>query len=41
MITIMYHVYSDKKTIIDIKLYKSLVINFVKDINNEKNTQKH
>ena len=40
MFTIIYHLQSDKKTIIDIKLYKSLVINFVSDksIKNKKHT---
>ena len=40
MITIIYHLYSDKKTIIDIKLCKSLV-NPISDIRNENNTQQH
>ena len=40
MSTIIYYLYSDKKTIIYIKLYKRL-INFVSNISNENNTQQH
>ena len=36
----IYHLYSGKKTFIDIKLYKSTVI-FISDISNENNTQQH
>ena len=39
MITI-FIIYSDKKTFLDIKLYKSLVF-FISDISNENNTQQH
>ena len=36
MITIIYHLYSDKKLIVDIQLYKSFVIL----ISKENNTQR-
>ena len=36
----IYHIYSDKKTFTDIKVYKSFVI-FINDISNENNTQQH
>ena len=36
----IYHIYSDKKTFIDIKLYKGFII-FICDISNENNTQQH
>ena len=41
MITIIYHLYSDKKSIIDIKLYKSLVIKFISDIRNKEKKKTH
>ena len=41
MITINNNLYSGKKVIIDIKLYQSLVMNFISDISNEDNTPKH
>ena len=34
----VYHQYSDAKTIIDISLYKSLVIIFISDISDKRNT---
>ena len=36
----IYHLYSDKNTFIDIKLYKGFVI-FINEISNESNTQEH
>ena len=36
----IYHLYSDKNTFIDIKLYKGFVI-FINEISNENNTQEH
>ena len=33
----IYHLYSDKKNFIDIKVYKKLI--FINDISNENNTQ--
>ena len=38
---IIYHLYSDKKTIIDIKSYKSLNINYISDMRNENNKQQY
>ena len=42
MITIIYHLYNDKKSIIDIRfLFKSRFINFISNISNKNDTQQY